>query len=203
MQGITLPTTQASLKRSLFHFSQRSTHFYRLSHSKIVDIKKVKFHDIPVTVFSEDGLSAIATKLAMIELQADADLKDTIIVVVLKLIGTSGGNSKLAEKGVNSIMVSSAHGTSSKAFGSPTTTPLAERINDVERKMLNERLVLLDDDGKLLKKVGDPVNADSDHKVDEVFIETTIFRSLTSFNVDNNFKSGSGVANKSLYKQMR
>ncbi|GKE82931.1 ty3-gypsy retrotransposon protein [Tanacetum coccineum] len=31
----------ASLKRSLFHFSQRSTRFYRLSHSEIIYIKKV------------------------------------------------------------------------------------------------------------------------------------------------------------------
>ncbi|GJW59922.1 hypothetical protein Tco_0109257 [Tanacetum coccineum] len=185
-------------------------------------------YKVPRSMTSQEVQSSYAR--AMIELQADADLKDTIIVVALKLIGegfsmcnvsnsnpfnalnmvendadlcTNEENSKLAEKGDNSDVVSSAHGTSSKAFGSPTTTPLAERINDVERKMLNERLVLVDDDGKPLKKVGDPVNADSDHKVDKVFNETTIFRSLTSFNVDNNSKSSSGVANKSLYKQMR
>ncbi|GJS71751.1 hypothetical protein Tco_0704592 [Tanacetum coccineum] len=33
-------------------------------------------------------------------------------------LGTNGGNSKLDEKGVNFDMVSSAYGTSSKAFGS-------------------------------------------------------------------------------------
>ncbi|GKG08808.1 hypothetical protein Tco_0334640, partial [Tanacetum coccineum] len=72
----------------------------------------VKFHDVPITAFSEDGLSAIATKLstplvldsytsvmcmkswgrssyarAMIELRADVELKDTIVVVVPKLVG--------------------------------------------------------------------------------------------------------------------
>ncbi|GJW56529.1 hypothetical protein Tco_0103260 [Tanacetum coccineum] len=31
----------ASLERSLFHFSRRSTRFYRLSHSEIGDIEKV------------------------------------------------------------------------------------------------------------------------------------------------------------------
>nr|GEV03970.1 hypothetical protein [Tanacetum cinerariifolium] len=41
MQGTTLPATQASLKRSLFHFSQRSIPFYRLSHYEIVEIEKV------------------------------------------------------------------------------------------------------------------------------------------------------------------
>nr|GEZ73422.1 hypothetical protein [Tanacetum cinerariifolium]GEZ73440.1 hypothetical protein [Tanacetum cinerariifolium]GEZ73450.1 hypothetical protein [Tanacetum cinerariifolium] len=70
----------------------------------------VKLHGVPVTAFSEDGLSAIATKIgtslmldsytfdmclqswgrssyvrAMIELLADAKLKDTIVVAMPKL----------------------------------------------------------------------------------------------------------------------
>nr|GEV23354.1 hypothetical protein [Tanacetum cinerariifolium] len=72
----------------------------------------VKLHRVPVMVFSEDGLSVIATKIgtplmfdsytsdmclqswgmssyarAMIELQADMELKDTIVVAMLKLTG--------------------------------------------------------------------------------------------------------------------
>ncbi|GJY04758.1 hypothetical protein Tco_0370698 [Tanacetum coccineum] len=72
----------------------------------------VKFHDVPITAFTEDGLSAIATKLgsslmldsytaamsidswgrasyarAMIELKADVNLRDTIVVVVPKFSG--------------------------------------------------------------------------------------------------------------------
>ncbi|GJZ41295.1 hypothetical protein Tco_0588181 [Tanacetum coccineum] len=72
----------------------------------------VKFHDVPITVFIEDRLSAIATKLgkplmfdsymvtmctdslgrasyarAMIELKADVELRDTIVVVVPKFSG--------------------------------------------------------------------------------------------------------------------
>ncbi|GJT75577.1 retrotransposon protein, putative, ty1-copia subclass [Tanacetum coccineum] len=72
----------------------------------------VKLHGVPVTAFSENGLSAIATKLgnplmlesytsnmclqswgmssyarAMIELQADVKLKDTIVVDMPKLTG--------------------------------------------------------------------------------------------------------------------
>nr|GEZ77682.1 hypothetical protein [Tanacetum cinerariifolium] len=74
----------------------------------------VKLHGVLVTVFSEDGLSVIATKLdshlmldsytsdlcmqswgrssyarSMIELRADVDLKDTIVVVMPKLVGES------------------------------------------------------------------------------------------------------------------
>ncbi|GJZ55743.1 zinc knuckle CX2CX4HX4C containing protein [Tanacetum coccineum] len=52
-------------------------------------------------------------------------------------LGTSGGNSKFPEKGANFNVVSSTHGTSSETFGSPTTTPLVEKINDLERQMLD------------------------------------------------------------------
>ncbi|GJS67043.1 zinc knuckle CX2CX4HX4C containing protein [Tanacetum coccineum] len=41
MQCTTLPSHSESLKIFLFHFSWRSTRFYRLSHSEIVDIEKV------------------------------------------------------------------------------------------------------------------------------------------------------------------
>ncbi|GJU42663.1 putative reverse transcriptase domain-containing protein [Tanacetum coccineum] len=72
----------------------------------------VKLHGVPVTAFSEDGLSAIATKLgtplmldsytsdmymqswsrssyarAMIELRADLELKDNIVVAMPKITG--------------------------------------------------------------------------------------------------------------------
>nr|GEY74885.1 hypothetical protein [Tanacetum cinerariifolium] len=73
----------------------------------------VKFHDIPITAFIDDGLSAIATKLdtllmmldsytstmctnswgspsyvrAMVELRADVELKDTLVVLVPKFVG--------------------------------------------------------------------------------------------------------------------
>ncbi|GJV05871.1 retrotransposon protein, putative, ty1-copia subclass [Tanacetum coccineum] len=52
----------------------------------------VKLHDVPITAFSEDGLNAIATKLgrssyarAMIELQADLELKDNIVMAMPKI----------------------------------------------------------------------------------------------------------------------
>ncbi|GJV65172.1 cytokinin dehydrogenase 3-like protein [Tanacetum coccineum] len=49
----------------------------------------VKLHGVPVTAFSEDGLSAIATKLSsyarvMIELRADVELKDNLAVAMPK-----------------------------------------------------------------------------------------------------------------------
>ncbi|GJS63104.1 hypothetical protein Tco_0677668 [Tanacetum coccineum] len=72
----------------------------------------VKLHGVPLTAFSEDGLSVINTKLgtplmldsytsdmcmqswgrssyarAMIELRADVELKETIMVAMPKLVG--------------------------------------------------------------------------------------------------------------------
>ncbi|GKB09609.1 hypothetical protein Tco_0837921, partial [Tanacetum coccineum] len=88
-------------------------------------------------------------------------------------LGMNRGNSKLAEKGVNFDVVSS------EAFGSPTTTPLAERISDLERQMMDGKLVLVDDDGKPIKNVDDPVNANSDSEVDEAFNETASFMAST------------------------
>ncbi|GJR19027.1 hypothetical protein Tco_0967554 [Tanacetum coccineum] len=44
MQYTTLLSSSESLKRFMFHFSQRSTRFYRLSHSEIFDIEKVAVH---------------------------------------------------------------------------------------------------------------------------------------------------------------
>ncbi|GJY04965.1 copia protein [Tanacetum coccineum] len=51
----------------------------------------VKLHRVPVTAFSEDGLSAIATKSryarALIEVRVDVELNDNIMVAMPKLIG--------------------------------------------------------------------------------------------------------------------
>ncbi|GJU69924.1 hypothetical protein Tco_1256183 [Tanacetum coccineum] len=45
----------------------------------------VKLHGVPVTAFSKDGLSVITTKVAMIELRADVELKDNIVVAMPKI----------------------------------------------------------------------------------------------------------------------
>ncbi|GKC45701.1 hypothetical protein Tco_1063423 [Tanacetum coccineum] len=52
-----------------------------------------------------------------------------------------------------------------------------ERINDLERQMLDEKLVLVDDDEKPLKKIDSLVDSDSDSdsEVEEVFNEAVDF----------------------------
>nr|GEV91036.1 hypothetical protein [Tanacetum cinerariifolium] len=161
----------------------------------------VKVQDIPISAFTEDGLSAIATKLgtpmmldsyasamcmdswvrssyakALVELGADVELKDTLVVV------------------------SSPDGSSPRHLVIQIRPPLATRINGLERQMLDGKLVLVDDDGKPLKPHFDPVNADSDSEVDMVFSETTSFMASMSSKVNKSSKSGSGTGNKSLYK---
>ncbi|GJV37010.1 hypothetical protein Tco_1409487 [Tanacetum coccineum] len=93
-------------------------------------------------------------------------------------LGTKEGNSKLGEKGANFDVVSFTYGNSSEAFGSPNTSPLAARINDLERQMMDVKLVLVDDDGKPLKPSRSNIRIDSE--VDEVFNETASYMTSTS-----------------------
>ncbi|GJZ47198.1 hypothetical protein Tco_0601030 [Tanacetum coccineum] len=65
MQCTTLLSHSESLKRFLFHFSRRSTHFYRLSHSEIVDIEKVAVRS---------SLRLPNNKCALIESRANENL---------------------------------------------------------------------------------------------------------------------------------
>nr|GEV63980.1 hypothetical protein [Tanacetum cinerariifolium] len=225
----------------------------------------VKLHDVPITAYSKDGLSAIATKLGtplmldsytsdmcmeswgrssyakiMIDLRIDVELKDNIVVVVSNLVdkllevfmlvqiwglhrlnndskkngasasgknkqvgmtrkdvsnsnpfdvlnsikndddpGTNGRNSKFLRKGTNSDVISSAHETPSEVVGSLNTTLLPKKINNLERQMLDGKLLLVDD-GKPINKVDSLVNAGSDGEVDEVFNETSSFMASTS-----------------------
>ncbi|GJS25114.1 phospholipase-like protein [Tanacetum coccineum] len=70
---------------------------------------------------------------------------------------------ELVEKGDNAGVISYAHRSLPMAFSIPNTTPLAEKINNLERQMLVGKLMLMDDDVKPINKVDyDPVNVDSD-----------------------------------------
>ncbi|GKD55664.1 reverse transcriptase domain-containing protein [Tanacetum coccineum] len=189
----------------------------------------VKFHDIWITAFTEDGLSAIATKLgtplmldsyttdmcfescgrssyarAMIELRADVESKETIVMDIPKFM--SGGytrsiirNLKMPRQAAprppvglkpkfnfdgklfenfDALEISVKNDEYNPVWGERglNTTPLAELINKVERQMLNGKLMLVDDDGKPLNKVDfDPVHSDSDSDVEVAYGETAQF----------------------------
>ncbi|GKB83755.1 zinc knuckle CX2CX4HX4C containing protein [Tanacetum coccineum] len=71
-----------------------------------------------------------------------------------------------------------------------------ENYDNLERQMLDGKLVLVDGDVKPFKKVNSPVNSDNDSEVKEVFNETAGFMALTSLHSG----SGSGFVTKSLLK---
>ncbi|GKF30927.1 hypothetical protein Tco_0100725 [Tanacetum coccineum] len=75
--------------------------------------------------------------------------------------------------------------------------------SEAQCEMLDEKLVLVNDDRKPLKKIDDPVSMDSDSEVEEVFNETAGLMVSTSFKVDKSFESCNSVGNKSMYEQWR
>ncbi|GJY55545.1 reverse transcriptase domain-containing protein [Tanacetum coccineum] len=125
-------------------------------------------------------------------------------------LGSNGGSSNSGKKVVQDVAGS--------ASGSPSNAHLVTRINELESQMIEGTLVLLDDDGKLLKpskltllsssnkvskKVDYVVNKDNDSEVKEVYDETASYMASTGFNVNKASKSGSGGRNKSLYEQWK
>ncbi|GKD60177.1 hypothetical protein Tco_1297686 [Tanacetum coccineum] len=188
---------------------------------------RVKFHGFHMTAFSEDGLSAIATKLgtplmldsyifdmcmqpwgrliyarAMIEIRVDVELKDIIVVAMPKLIGEGFyipvsnkndaitiGNKKQAEVSRQEVSNSNqfdvlnlvendddlgtnrgdskatGKGSSNVAPGSSSATLIVEKIDKLERQILDGRLMFVDDEGKPLYKVVSIGITDSDSEV--------------------------------------
>ncbi|GJX98932.1 RNA-directed DNA polymerase, eukaryota, reverse transcriptase zinc-binding domain protein [Tanacetum coccineum] len=150
---------------------------------------------------NEYGLSAIAAKLdtpmmldsytsamfmdswgrssyarAMVELRADVELKDTLLVDVPKFVSETYTMSTIrveyertpprcssckvfghvldeCPKKIVSDVLKNLKSPRQDVEGVQFTTPLAERINDIERQMLDEKLVLVDDNGKPLKRL--------------------------------------------------
>ncbi|GJS46332.1 hypothetical protein Tco_0596453 [Tanacetum coccineum] len=144
----------------------------------------VKFHGVPMASFSEDELSVIVTKLAMIELRADMGLKDIIV---------------FSWEGAKYGMFTSNHGTLHVASSSYSTTLIAEMIDKFERQMIEGKLLLVDDDGKPLPKSVSTVNVNCDSEVEEVFNEHTGFMTSTTLKSGNERVYGT----KSLLEQLR
>ncbi|GJV78293.1 putative ribonuclease H-like domain-containing protein [Tanacetum coccineum] len=188
---------------------------------------------VHMTAFSDDGLSIIATKLGtslmfdsytsdmcmqswgmssyarvMIELRADEELKDTIVVAMQKLVGegfnifTIRVESVSNKNGANTsgknkqVEVSRQEGVASSSI---STTSIAEKIDKFERQLIEGKLFLVDDDGKPLPKVVSMVNVDSDSEVEEVFDEHTTFMASTGLKCG----SDSGYGTNSLWEQWK
>ncbi|GKD59595.1 hypothetical protein Tco_1297104, partial [Tanacetum coccineum] len=71
------------------------------------------------------------------------------------------------------------------------TAPIAERIDKIERKVIDAKLTLVDDDGKPLHKVVSTVNVDSDSEVEDVVNDHAVF--MTSTGLKRGADSGYGT----------
>ncbi|GJY14541.1 hypothetical protein Tco_0384963, partial [Tanacetum coccineum] len=158
---------------------------------------------------------------ALIELQANVELKDTIMVfghvldegpktIILEVVKNlkypiqatraqvvkrsklecldKRGNSKAAGKGSLDVVP-----------GSSSATSIVKNINKLERKILDGKLMFVDDDGKLLYKFDYMGIADSDSEVEEVYNETAGL--IASMGLKRGSKSSYGT--KSLLEQWR
>ncbi|GKA83633.1 transcription repressor OFP8-like protein [Tanacetum coccineum] len=171
----------------------------------------VKLHGVPMTAFSEDSLSIIATKLA------GEELKDSIMVAMPKLIGegfnmctkivsdvvknlnnprqTTRGVSvgpKVSFKSTKQVYrhVSNKNGASTSGKKKQAEVSRQE-IYKLEHKILDDKLMFVDDDGNPLVPTG---NVDSEIEAEVVFDETTNLMASTSFK---------GYGTKSLLEQWR
>nr|GEW85779.1 hypothetical protein [Tanacetum cinerariifolium] len=110
----------------------------------------VKFHGVPMTAFSEDSLSDIATKLDT-PLMLDSYTSD--VFENDDDLDTNGEISKSAGKGANFGVSLSDHEFFHVSSNSTCTTIIVERIDKLERQIIDGKLTLVDDDGNLLPKV--------------------------------------------------
>ncbi|GJS49262.1 hypothetical protein Tco_0599383 [Tanacetum coccineum] len=83
------------------------------------------------------------------------------------------------------------------ASSSISTTPIAEKIDKIEKQMIEEKLLLVDDDEKPLPKVVSTVNSDSDSEVEEVEHATFMASTCLKRGID------SGYGTNSLWEQWK
>ncbi|GKB54013.1 hypothetical protein Tco_0904766 [Tanacetum coccineum] len=107
---------------------------------------------------------------AMIELQANVEFKDTIMVAMPKLVGegfyTCTIHVKANYDGPSLFNVGSS---------STTTTPIVDKKDKLERLIIDGKITIADDEGKPLEKVDYSGDHDSEDKVEPVDNEMASF----------------------------
>nr|GEU94933.1 hypothetical protein [Tanacetum cinerariifolium] len=131
----------------------------------------------------EDYLRIVSSYArAMIELRADVVLKDTILVAMPKLkiisdVAKNLNNPRQATRGVQ-ISKLTGKGSLNVTHGSASNNPIIDKIDILERQILDGKIMFVDDDGKPLIPTG---NMDSESEVIVVFDETANLMASTSF----------------------
>nr|GFB29810.1 hypothetical protein [Tanacetum cinerariifolium] len=77
------------------------------------------------------------------------------------------------------------------ASSSTSTTLIVKRIDKIERQIIDEKLILVDDDGKPLPKVVFTENMDSDSEVEDVVDDHAVF--MASIGLTSGDDSGSST----------
>ncbi|GKD01471.1 hypothetical protein Tco_1171745, partial [Tanacetum coccineum] len=89
--------------------------------------------------------------------------------LVVKRKNTNGGHSKSAGKGPMFDVFSYEQGFFNVASSSTSTTPIVERIDKIERQIIDGKLILVDDDGKPLLRWTTKRDDDHDPYDDDLY----------------------------------
>nr|GEX27100.1 hypothetical protein [Tanacetum cinerariifolium] len=180
----------------------------------------VKLYGVPVTAFSDDGRSSYAK--VMIELRADVELKDNIVLVMPRIKGEGyytcnirnlkktsqtpkgisvGQNMRFKPKQVFQLVskMSTANTSGKKMNNSESTKEVSksnpfEVLTSFDNDMDLGKLRFMDNDGNLLVSTG---IVESDSEVEVVFDETVKLKSSTS----GKDRSDKGYDTNSLLEQ--
>nr|GEV23353.1 hypothetical protein [Tanacetum cinerariifolium] len=122
----------------------------------------VKLHEVPVKAFSEDGLSAIATKLGVsVTNKKNSQTPKGI------LVGWKMGFKPTKQQVYQLVFKRSTASNEGKTnrnldptnenaeSSSPSTTPIMEKIDKIENLIIDRKAILVDNEGKPLRKVDD------------------------------------------------
>ncbi|GKE08099.1 hypothetical protein Tco_1411650, partial [Tanacetum coccineum] len=236
----------ADVAISLESIRSISKRFSNTAYAFYLGKRVVKSHGVPMTAFRESNYAR-----AMIKLQADPKLKDTIVVAMPKLVSEGfymcttrvkyewkppscssckgfghildecsknigsnvAKNLKNPRKAARGVPVgpkvsnsntfdslnSSHHLFFHVASSSTITTPIFEIIDKIERKIIDRKLTLVDDNANLLPKVVSMANVDSDSEMEDMVNEHAGFMASTGLKMGNN----SGYGTNSLLEQCR
>ncbi|GJS65860.1 zinc knuckle CX2CX4HX4C containing protein [Tanacetum coccineum] len=168
----------------------------------------VKFHVVPMMALSEDSLRIIATNIGFsmsgnlpgVRLaggknkQAGASRQEVSNFNPFGNLNSNENDDDLGSNGGNSKLA--GNGSLNVAHGSSINTPIIDKIDKLERQMLDGKLMFMDDDGNPLVPTG---NVNSESEVEVVFDETANLMALKSF------KRGSdkGYGTNSLLEEWR
>nr|GEY82904.1 hypothetical protein [Tanacetum cinerariifolium] len=119
------------------------------------------------------------------------------VLVARPISNKNGANTNGKKKQAEvSIEKSAAKGYLNVAHGSFSYTPIIDKIDKRESKILDVKLTFVDDDGNPLVPIG---NVDSDSEVEVMFDETANLMATTSFNCRND----RGYGTNNLLEQRR